>query len=639
MVLWAKITLACLGLAACTLASKDGMRLQDSVKGTRADSPEVQIEGDVRGVGRATLREHRGVWIMNLFGTREEMARQHGALIRHQVKETALPFFSAKVRNSIDRSYIVQRFPFLGSVIRSIVEWIAFGPYRKRIPKEDQAVIRAFAEAAGYSQRLTELALVMPDAGQWLVSKIFGKYQVMEGAFSPIGDLGCTSFVIPSGRGRDGFIHARNLDFESYGIFGKFPLVIYFHPADPNELSYMSFTSLGLHTAGITGTNEAGVTVGIHQNFVKAVSLKGTPILSITDHLVRNARSLAYTIDFLRRQKFGGSWNLVISSHRENSAVSVEVSADGMAVVPMEPEGLYRTNHVFSEMMRKKEFFPGYRYYEDTLLRYNNLSRLLSSRWLIGIQDAVDLISSSLHHTGKDQATVENRSSHGIVAKMNNIQSIVFAPNMKVAYVAVPTVKGAKPLEGRYVPMPLRIREMESEGNVRNLLRSMPGDRWGSNHTDENRIHAHALYRNAARIITEEAEFEQGMEMLTQAASLEPSEALYPVIAGILSFRMAAYAKSARERRDVLGQALEFLVHAQELNPDDYQRSLINLFIGRYFDLEGDRGRALTFYGRVSEHYSEQLRQALRKNKKKRYTTGQLNKIVLDFVQGDIARY
>jgi len=100
------------------------------------------------------------------------------------------------------------------------------------------------------------------------------------------------------------FIHARNLDYESQGVFDRNPAVIYFHPEKAGELNYGSVTSLGIHTAGITGFNEAGITLGLHQTFVDAVSRTGTPILSVTERVVREARTLDQALQMLQSAKY-----------------------------------------------------------------------------------------------------------------------------------------------------------------------------------------------------------------------------------------------------------------------------------------------------------------------------------------------
>jgi len=47
-----------------------------------------------------------------------------------------------------------------------------------------------------------------------------------KGAFGSVQGFGCSSFVADTGD----FIHARNLDYESQGVFDRNPAVIYFHP-------------------------------------------------------------------------------------------------------------------------------------------------------------------------------------------------------------------------------------------------------------------------------------------------------------------------------------------------------------------------------------------------------------------------
>ena len=110
------------------------------------------------------------------------------------------------------------------------------------MPADDRAVDEEFARGAGVAAREVLDAQVVPDVGQWLTAHLFGDQR--------IGDLGCTTMVDMAEKSGDEPLHARNLDYESYGIFDRNPAVIYFHPdaSESGEQAYVSFSSLGIHT-------------------------------------------------------------------------------------------------------------------------------------------------------------------------------------------------------------------------------------------------------------------------------------------------------------------------------------------------------------------------------------------------------
>ena len=93
----------------------------------------------VRREGRATLSRQDGVWILNLFGTRQEMAYQHGALAREMIADSALPFFADKIHSSVRETYILKNHPHLAAVVANrVIDWIvtrsAAGPNARGRP-------------------------------------------------------------------------------------------------------------------------------------------------------------------------------------------------------------------------------------------------------------------------------------------------------------------------------------------------------------------------------------------------------------------------------------------------------------------------------------------------------------------------
>lgn len=211
---------------------------------TLYSSPRVQIDADgTRHFGRASLLKFRGVWILNLFGTSEQMAYQHGVLISDIVNQTALPFFAQKINNSINQTYIIKDHPWLRPLISSFVNTMAACPFRSHLPDEYKRIAKALAKGSGVSEATVLSAMTVPDVGQWLTAWVFGKNRISKSIFN-LGNLGCSTIVSsPKDRAAE-FFHARNLDYEGYGIFDAYPVVIYFHPK-ANAMPYTSVSSLG----------------------------------------------------------------------------------------------------------------------------------------------------------------------------------------------------------------------------------------------------------------------------------------------------------------------------------------------------------------------------------------------------------
>ncbi len=562
-----------------------------------------------------TLQEYHGLYVMNLYGSRTEMAAQHGKLIRDRLAETALPFFANKIHNSIRQTYIIKDFPALAGPALAAIDFWVTRPLRRALPKEDREVMKAFAAAAKYPVNLALNASVVPDVGQWLTTTIFHKNKVLDGAFGGNGAFGCSSFVLPSPAG---LVHARNLDYESYGIFDRYPTVIYFHPDRPGKQNYVSISSLGIHTAGITATNESGLTVELHQTFVAAVSRTGTPIIATTERVIRDAHNFDEAMQILKTAKYAGSWAIVVSSAKENRAAVVEVSAEGAEIREMTGKYLVMTNHVFTALMKKREYSVNYSSYQETHERYTLLDRLahdMSQTGRTDVQSAIDLISN------------------GPVAKLNNIQSVVFMPRQNAIFVGVPALEDTEPANGNFVALPLN-GDFETFDAMPDLPRSQP--------LALNRMKAHSLRRHASALATEESKFVQAAGLLIQAAALEPSNAEYVLLTALSYFRAAPGLKNETARRVMAARANELLLTASTRNPSKYQESIIRLFRGRYLDslaTKDARVEALHQYSLVDTTFSKPLREAVAADIKSSYETRDFRKITIDYLHGDLYRF
>ena len=561
-----------------------------------------------------TLTSYHGVWVMNLYGSRTEMARQHGQLIKDRIADTALPFFANKIHNAIKQTYIIKDFPALTAPTLAAIDFWVTHPLRRVLPHEDREVMKAFAAGARYPLSDALNAAVVPDVGQWLTTTIFHKNNVLDGAFGEVGTFGCSSFVIP---GTNGFVHARNLDYESYGIFDKNAVVIYFHP-DKGAQTYTSISSLGIHTAGITATNESGITIELHQTFVSAVSRTGTPIISTTERAIREAHTFDEALRILESAKYAGSWALVVSSARENRAAVVEVSADGAEIREMSGKYLVMTNHVLTSLMKKREFSVNYSSYVETHERYNLIDRVareMSEAGRLDAQSAIDLISN------------------GPVAKLNNIQSVVFLPRQNTIYMGVPALADSEPANGNFVALPLN-GNFEKFDASPDLPRSSP--------LTHDRMQAHALRRQASALATEEGKFTQAAGLLTQAAALEPTNAEYPFLAALSYFHAAPGLKNHTARRVMAARGNELLLAARDLHPARYLENLIRLFHGRYLDslnTHESRAEALQQYALVDTKFSKPLREAVTADLKSHYGLHEFRKITVDYLHGDLYRF
>ncbi len=593
----------------------------------------------VRHFSRATMEKRHGLWILNLFGNRYEVATQHGHLISDKIDQTAIHYYANRIDRAIEQSPWVKNFPILEGLIKFFVDLDVFDRIKKLMPKEDKQIALQFAQAAGLRSKSILDALVVPDASQWLLAKVFSDRNLLSKAFGTIPGLGCSTFVVPEQNGDTGFIMARNLDYEGAGIFDRNAAVIYVHPDDPRDIPYINFTTLGMPFGAVTAMNAEGIIVSLHQLMIDLVTRKeGTPIMSLTDELIRRSHNLGEAIEIIRNSKHTSTWRLIIASTKENQALVVDTSRKDLSIQPISTYQYAVTNSAESDEMRRKEFAVGYNYYADTRYRHENLIEQLSDGSEVTIQKAVDMISSNEFYNPATKSW-EKRHHIGIVGKKSNVQSIIFNPKNSIAYVAVPSVEYGVPLEGSYVPVPTNVNDLLNYESLEESFQNTPSPISRTEAYSGEAVQAHAYYREAAQILSEKGDTNRGVELIQKAGELEPENGNYAFVLGLTYFVMAGRGKTHPERMDLLKLGMDYLTQSEKNLVSDYHRSLLNLFYGRYFSMTGQGSEARKFYGEVQTDLSDGLTRALLHDRKWGYHWRKLKNVVIDYMNVDIYKF
>jgi len=586
--------------------------------------------------GQASLKRFRGVWILNLFGSREQMAYPHGALARNLINDTALNFFVKKINNAISNNYLFKQFPLLKYPALKVIDWFFVEPLIDNLSKEEKNVIKAFTHGARIKCEVLEKGWVVPDVGQLFLAKLFNNNSIIQApTFRPFSGFGCSSLVFNRSKSANGaLIHARNLDYDSFGFFDKYPVIIYYHPEKYGEMNYTSVSSLGLPTSGITASNEAGITLSLHLLMINQVSTRGKPILSITEEVIRRARTIDEAVEIIKSQKASGAWSIVLSSIKEDRACIVDVTARNLIVRKMESDKLIATNHVFDERLKKDEFSINYQYYLDSRLRYEDLEVLTKEKNTYSIQDVVNIISTH-EHKNTDSGAALQKPLTGTIAKMNNIQSLVFCPEKNIVYVARPKVEGSKPLDGEYVPLPLICagnKEPRDYSTVANIT--------SHNTCDESVLEAHAHFRRATFEAAENGDFKRALELLNLASINCSNESEYYLMSALTAFRLA-YDVTAQAQREMLDRAFGLLEKAEKCGQNDYHKNIVYLFKARYFDIVGKRTKSKIFYNMVDTTISKRLSDAATKSQGfgARYSVKMLKTISIDYIHSDLYQF
>lgn len=345
--------------------------------------------------------------ILFMRGNGKERARLHGELLDKQMSTEVLRYFSAKAREPI--AAIPK--PLSVGAERLFLAWIK--SLHAEVPLPVQEEVRALAEASGFSLDEIRMAISAPDLGTlsnaWQLSPAMAWVKMR---------FGCTTV---SGTNEKGdFALARNLDFAGVGRFDANPAVFVHLPDDPGELKRVAIGADGVHFASVSGVNEAGIGIVIHQNFTREISAQATPLLLIGDWILRHARSLDQALEILKKFPPGPMWTFVMFDLHSKETVSVEVSRGRFGIRRMENGLIAQTNHCLSAEAKGAQF--------SALGTYMNSCRRLETALSLAKTRAKDDLAgafgSILGSSGLNKT--DDLPGYDAILKPITIQSMVF---------------------------------------------------------------------------------------------------------------------------------------------------------------------------------------------------------------------
>ncbi len=245
--------------------------------------------------------------------------------------------------------------PVLPEVLEEIAKKFVATKFYKN--NEKNQLIRAYAE--GLNRPFSEVALctLMPEflssMGKWLPEL-------------PEKLLGCSSFFFwDEDRNCPG--HTRVLDFPLIETFDQNERLISYDLL--NESKILSFSTAGIPFPAITAMNEYGVSFALHQKFTDLFDPDGTPIFELSYELLKQAKDLKSTIDFLKKSKSVTTWCILLS-FPNGDVLAADISGENLSYKTHKlkhGEIFYYNNTPFDEKWLSKAQIP------TGILHYNNM--------------------------------------------------------------------------------------------------------------------------------------------------------------------------------------------------------------------------------------------------------------------------
>ncbi len=174
----------------------------------------------------------------------------------------------------------------------------------------------------------------------------------------------CTGMSMPASMTRDGkHLHARILDADLYQ-WNKAP-VLFLIDETPSNAAFHKYAAFGtaglLYPGGISGLNDAGIGVSLHQ--LSTTQYDSTPTNKRADiapfvqqRMLREAGSLDEAVAIARESHHFAAWVFLVSDAKNGETARIEVNGTGVEVVNREVDILAQSNHFLHVDRREKSF-------------------------------------------------------------------------------------------------------------------------------------------------------------------------------------------------------------------------------------------------------------------------------------------
>lgn len=526
-----------------------------------------------------------------LTGTARERGRRHGELFGAQARESGVLEF---YRDLCNREIFAELPAPAGAVLDRL-----HGLFAARLSPETRERVEAFARAA----RLPEAALLegmaMPDVINFLVG--------LTGRALGAPTLGCTSAAAWDGYTEDGrLLYARNLDFPGNEVYDRFPLVLRHRP--DRGVPFVSIGCAGSAADGVTGINEEGLSVALHQHYSAEAGPwpAGRPILDLGARVLQDCRDIDAAVELASSWPTTSGWSLVLTHWKKREAAVIQKTAR-RTVVRRERGGLLVHTNTYDDPALRATELCRPAFVESSRLRRKRAEHLLEGRR--GRVDAKTLAGLLNDRLDLDRGLV--RAFGQAIHQPYTVTSVVMDPERGELWVA----EGPAPVcEGPFRRVALW--EDKPPGDALSPAELLPPERRP----------AYGRFLAGYTAWTRRRDAERASSELDAAVAADGSDPLYLHLRGLFALKAGDFRKAA-----------DSFSAGAELPDIAHRRAAQRLWGARALDRLGRRAEALTLYASVTaERPTAPLFAAAQKGLSRAYTGG---RIMPDFLYADAYAY
>jgi len=554
----------------------------------------------------------RKTQVIFVEGSDVQMGKQHAEQLGDAVSLGMAPFYYGFFRRILNPQGI-SSFEQLGyQLLSKGIDAFLVKSLVSQIPSTLRDRVRGVSEASQIPEEKFFTTLILPDLLPMLQAHWIKLNPRLGMPAAPPPRFGCSSFIAKGNR----FLHGRNLDFPGVAYWDRYPVLQVSKPK--KGLKTIGFTSAGVPLAGISGINEAGITVSLHQHYCVQTDWKGSLPFVISERILSEADTLKKAIEILKNARLASSWAFVVADGKTQNGFIFEAHPKRSGIRWLSEEGgvLSHSNFFQSEALKNTDYATTERMNWDNFWRRHTLDR--------NIRKHLDTLSPELavqylsDHT--DGFWNEEKIVNRTVSQVYNIQSYVVDPVAMKLFLA----EGDCPIHLRGY-REYDLAELFS-GTFRQSDTVFPSYQF----KDEAKRKAKEEY-----ILSFVAAFDENFHEALSGLKKSLEKAFTPeaaLVAALVNLRLDGdiessldWVISAEEAIDQKMKSLQF----QNYPPEYFE---ILLYQARIRDLKGQRGKAQQIYSRITQHPS--LRDAgifkLAKNAKP-YTKKKVKRLIMPY--------
>ncbi len=561
----------------------------------------IKVEGNLRTFGPARIEKCGNIFVGFFEGSDYEMGYQHGRLLKDEVREGVIPYLYNFAKLLMDDVSGVKIF---NDIVRMLAQKFFYERLIKAIPDKILDSYIGLADGAGFDRNQLYIVVGFADMLQVASGILNRRYRVV--SLPPIHL--CTSIVAWGSATKDGkLIHGRNLDYEAYNVWERFPLIARVKP--DNGIPYTYFSSVGVHSGGLTGINDYGLAFNVHTKFTSRVGFSGPPMQVVGDYVLRNAKSIEEAEKIIKGMKYNCGWTFVLSQDKPPYAKAFEIDAKDIEDVKFEKDYLVTTNCYKSQRLKKREISINRTMDINFVSRLRRIKELAEKYYSkIDAQVAVDMMSDNF--SPYDNRNIYDRNT---IAQLSTIQSLVMNVTDRIYYFA----EGRAPVPyGKYFVFDSELKPVMKNKKQVYLTRSEP--------LNNNKLGALRLYIYASYLHNTGSEKEI-TAYLKEAISKDKESDFYLMMYAFYLLKEKKY----NEANEVLNKAISIVSERPEYL---YRLMLYKLWLGRAYDLSGFRTQAKVIYKEIvkTDNLDVRIIDAACRGIRKRFDEKQLKRVMVN---------